>query len=123
MEYNRRTFLETGALGMAAWGGSMATFPLRGKAASGSFQGSPKDRPPAYPVIYNWDGAPHDYSEYPQSVEQFVEKAYAPMKDTQVGAHFWCTGEHEAKWPSKIHGHGGRIPGPRLRHGAVHAPQ
>ena len=101
MEYNRRTFLETGALGMAAWGGSMAKFPLRGKAASGSSQGSPKDRPPAYPVIYNWDGAPHDYSEYPQSVEQFVEKAYAPMKDTQVGAHFWCTGEHEAKWPSK----------------------
>ena len=86
---------------MAAWGGSLTDFPPRGKAAGSSAQGSVRDRPPAYPVIYNWDGAPHDYSEYPQSVEQFVEKAYAPMKDTQVGAHFWCTGEHEAKWPSK----------------------
>jgi hypothetical protein len=56
---------------------------------------------PSYRIIYNWDGAPHDYSEFPQSLEQFLEKVYAPMKDTQVGAHFWCIGEHQAKWPSK----------------------
>ena len=55
---------------------------------------------PAYRIIYNWDGAPHDYSEFPQSLEQFLEKTYAPMKGTQVDAHFWCIGEHEAKWRS-----------------------
>ncbi len=56
--------------------------------------------PPAYRIIYNWDGAPHDYSAFPQSLDQFLEKTYAPMKDTQVDAHFWCIGEHEAKWRS-----------------------
>ncbi len=55
-------------------------------------------RPPAYRIIYNWDGAPHGYSEYPQTLEQFLDKTYAPMKNTQVDAHFWCIGEHEAKW-------------------------
>jgi hypothetical protein len=44
---------------------------------------------PAYKIIYNWDGAPQGYSEYPQSMEQFLEKTYAVMEDTQVGAHFW----------------------------------
>ena len=44
---------------------------------------------PDYKVIYNWDGAPQGYSEYPQSMEQFLEKTYSVMKDTQVGAHFW----------------------------------
>ena len=58
------------------------------------------DGPPAYRIVYNWDGAPHDYSEFPQSLEQFIEKTYAPMKDTQLDAHFWCIGEHEAKWRS-----------------------
>ena len=59
--------------------------------------------PPAYRIIYNWDGAPHDYSEFPQSLDQFLDKTYAPMKGTQVDAHFWCIGEHEAKWqPSQM---------------------
>ena len=44
---------------------------------------------PNYKIIYNWDGAPQGYSEYPQSMEQFLEKTYSVMKDTQVGAHFW----------------------------------
>ena len=44
---------------------------------------------PDYKIIYNWDGAPQGYSEYPQSMEQFLEKTYGVMKDTQVGAHFW----------------------------------
>jgi hypothetical protein len=56
---------------------------------------------PDYGIIYNWDGNPLSYSEYPQSVEQLLNKTYAPIKDTQVGAHFWCVGEHEAKWPSQ----------------------
>ncbi len=56
---------------------------------------------PDYGIIYNWDGNPLSYSEYPQSVEQLLEKSYAPIRDTQVGAHFWCVGEHEAKWPSQ----------------------
>jgi hypothetical protein len=59
-------------------------------------------RPPEYKLIYNWDGAPHGYSEVPQSIEAFLEKAYAPLEDTQVGALFWCIGEHAARWPSEV---------------------
>lgn len=58
-------------------------------------------RPPDYGIIYNWDGAPHGYSEVPQSVETFLEKVYAPLEGTQVGALFWCVGEHTARWPSE----------------------
>ena len=57
-------------------------------------------RPPDYGIIYNWDGTPHGLSEVPQSTEDFIEKVYGIMEDTQVGAHFWCIGEHQARWPS-----------------------
>ena len=60
-----------------------------------------REPPPDYGIIYNWDGAPLHYSEYPQSVEQFVQKNFAPVEDTQVGALFWCVGVHEAGWPSE----------------------
>ncbi len=62
----------------------------------------PAARPPAcaYRIIYNWDGAPVHYSEYPQSMEQFLEKTYAPIADTQIDAHFWSIGTHEAEWPT-----------------------
>ena len=53
-----------------------------------------------YRIIYNWDGAPHHYDEYPQTVEQFLQKVYAPLADTQVDALFWCMGIHEATWVS-----------------------
>ena len=55
-----------------------------------------------YGIIYNWDGAPHGCSEVPQSMEAFLEKVYAPLEDTQVGAHFWCIGEHAARWNSDV---------------------
>ena len=55
-----------------------------------------------YGIIYNWDGAPHGYSEVPQSMEAFLDKAYAPLEDIQVGALFWCIGEHAARWPSDV---------------------
>ena len=102
MRYTRRAFFNSGALGLAALGGAFqvkAQGKELGKTASERrLRGG---GPPPYKIIYNWDGAPHDYSEYPQLVDQFLQKTYAPMKDTQVGAHFWCIGEHEAKWPSK----------------------
>ena len=60
-----------------------------------------RESPPPYKIIYNWDGAPHDYSEYPQAMEDFLEKIYAPINDTQVGLLFWCMGTHEATWPSE----------------------
>ena len=50
--------------------------------------------PPQYGIIYNWDGAPHAYSEVPQSMAAFLEKVYAPMEETQVGAHFWSIEDH-----------------------------
>ena len=63
-------------------------------------QGQRAEVLPPYKIIFNWDGAPLGYSEYPQSQEQFLEKVYAPIEDTQVGALFWCVGVHEAEWPS-----------------------
>ena len=57
-------------------------------------------RPPDYGIIYNWDGAPHGYNAYPQSIEQFLDKVYAPIADTQVGTLCWCIALHEATWPS-----------------------
>lgn len=57
--------------------------------------------PRDYGIIYNWDGAPHGYSATPQSVDEFLELTYAPLVDTQVGALFWCVGEHAARWPSQ----------------------
>ena len=56
---------------------------------------------PNYGIMYNWDGAPHGYSEYPQSLAQFLDKVYAPLADTQVGALCWCVGVHEVPWPSE----------------------
>ena len=56
--------------------------------------------PPDYGIIYNWDGAPHGYSPVPQSMDAFLGKTYAPLEDTQVGALFWCVGEHATRWPS-----------------------
>lgn len=57
--------------------------------------------PTAYNVIYNWDGAPHGYSPIDQSMQTFLDKTYAPLEDTQVGALFWCIGEHAVRWPSE----------------------
>ncbi len=58
--------------------------------------------PPRYQIIYNWDGAPHGYSPAPQSRDDFLAKAYAPLKDTQVGALFWSTGGQGSRWPSEV---------------------
>ncbi|MBM3935011.1 MAG: hypothetical protein FJ319_12055 [SAR202 cluster bacterium] len=60
-----------------------------------------RQSPPDYRIIYNWDGAPLDYSEIPFTTEKFLEKVYAIAKDTQVGAMFWCVGSEHAEWPSK----------------------
>ena len=54
--------------------------------------------PGEYGIIYNWDGAPHGYSAAPQSLDEFLRFTYAPLVDTQVGALFWCVGEHAARW-------------------------
>ncbi len=57
--------------------------------------------PTAYNIIYNWDGAPHGYSPIDQSMQTFLDKTYAPLEGTQVGALFWCIGEHAVRWPSE----------------------
>ena len=61
-----------------------------------------REAPPPYRIIFNWDGTPDGYSEYPQSQEQLLDIIYAPIADTQVGALFWCLGAEEAKWPSEV---------------------
>ena len=55
-----------------------------------------------YQLIYNWDGNPHAYSAYPQSMDEFLDKVFAPIENTQVDTLFWCVGEHQAKWESNI---------------------
>ncbi|NKB71425.1 MAG: hypothetical protein GKR89_30500 [Candidatus Latescibacteria bacterium] len=71
---------------------------------------------PHYGIIYNWDGAPHGYSEYPQSMEQFLDKTYAVMRDTQVGAHFWSVGGELDQGPQD----NAEPPGPGFYQGAAH---
>jgi hypothetical protein len=100
MQNSRRAFLGNGVLGWVSLT-NLISGSQRQKSEGVSPDLGRSTGAPLYKIIYNWDGAPHDYSEYPQSQGQFLEKVYAPMKDTQVGAHFWCIGEHEAKWPSK----------------------
>ena len=68
-------------------------------------------KPPDYGIIYNWDSAPHSYSEYPQTIEAFLQKTYAPMEDTQVGAHFWSLGSHVARCRSEVLEFAGDIEG------------
>ena len=58
--------------------------------------------PPDYRIIYNWDGAPHGYSPAPQSMEEFLEKVYAPLEETQVDALFWSVGGQGSRWPSDV---------------------
>ncbi len=58
--------------------------------------------PPGYRIIYNWDGAPHGYSPTPQSIDEFLDKAYAPLEETQVGALFWSCGGRGSRWPSDV---------------------
>ncbi len=62
--------------------------------------GEPRGLPPSYKIIYNWDGGTFWRSEYPQSLDRWLEKTYAPIKDTQVDALFWCVGADHADWPS-----------------------
>ncbi len=58
--------------------------------------------PPKYRIIYNWDGAPHGYSPTPQSLDSLLDKAYAPLIDTQVDALFWSCGGQGSRWPSDV---------------------
>ena len=46
-----------------------------------------------YRLIYNWDGNPHAYSAYPQSMDEFLDKVFAPIENTQVDTLFWCVGK------------------------------
>ena len=56
--------------------------------------------PPDYGIIFNHDGTFHGLSEYPQQLDDLLDKVYGPLEDTQVGALFWCVGTDEARWPS-----------------------
>ena len=58
---------------------------------------------PHYRIIFNWDGAPLDYDEHPQSTDRLMEQVYGPLEGTQVDAMFWSIGSHEAEWPSEVH--------------------
>jgi hypothetical protein len=64
---------------------------------------NPAERPPPpdYGVLFNHDGTFHGYSEYPQQVDDLLDKIYGPLKDTQVGALLWCVGAEQAMWPSE----------------------
>lgn len=61
-----------------------------------------KDRPapPDYGIMFNNDGTFHGASEYPQQLDDLLDKVYGPLEGTQVGAFLWCVGAEEARWPS-----------------------
>ena len=56
--------------------------------------------PPDYGILFNNDGTMHGASEYPQRIEDLLDKIYGPIADTQVGAFLWCLGAEKARWPS-----------------------
>ncbi len=62
---------------------------------------SSRPAPPDYGIIFNHDGTFHGLSEYPQQVDDLLNKVYGPLEGTQVGAMFWCVGTDEARWPSE----------------------
>ena len=56
--------------------------------------------PAGYRIIYNWDAFPHGAHPHPQTMEQFLDSAFAPLAvdGSQVGALFWSVGEHQVRW-------------------------
>ena len=50
--------------------------------------------------MFNHDGTFLGKSEYPQRVDELLDKIYGPLQDTQVGALLWCVGAEQARWPS-----------------------
>ena len=56
--------------------------------------------PPDYGIMFNHDGTFHGKSEYPQQIDELVDKLYRPLQNTQVGAFMWCVGAEQARWPS-----------------------
>ena len=61
------------------------------------------DRPasPDYGIMFNHDGTFLGKSEYPQRVDELLDKIYGPLRNTQVGAFMWCVGAEQARWPSE----------------------
>ncbi len=59
-----------------------------------------RQQPPPYGIVFNWDGTPPGYLDLPYSADDQLDVIYAPVKNTQVGAVFWCLSTHEAAWPS-----------------------
>ena len=48
--------------------------------------------PPDYGIMFNHDGTFLGKSEYPQRVDDLLDKIYGPLQDTQIGALLWCVG-------------------------------
>ena len=57
--------------------------------------------PPDYGIMFNHDGTFLGKSEYPQRVDELLDKIYGPLQNTQVGAFMWCVGAEQARWPSE----------------------
>ena len=74
-------------------------------------------RPPGYGIIYNWDGSPYGYSEVPQSVDQLLEKVYAPLRDTQVGRPVLVHGHSRRHLAQRRPGARRRLPRSQVSHG------
>ncbi len=66
----------------------------------GAMENHDRPAPPDYGIMFNHDGTFHGKSEYPQRVDELLDKVYGPLRDTQVGALMWCVGAEQARWPS-----------------------
>ena len=66
----------------------------------GAMHPNERPAPPDYGIMFNHDGTFHGKSEYPQRIDELLDKLYGPLQNTQVGAFMWCVGAEQARWPS-----------------------
>ena len=66
----------------------------------GAMQINDRPSPPDYGIMFNHDGTFLGKSEYPQRIDELLDKIYGPLQDTQIGALLWCVGAEQARWPS-----------------------
>ena len=41
-----------------------------------------RSAPPPYGTIYNWDGNPFRYKEFPEQLDDLLKKVFAAIEDT-----------------------------------------
>ncbi len=53
-------------------------------------------------ILFNWDGGPLAFGEYPMSKEEFLGYIFDPFEGSHVDAILWCTGDTVLDVPSRM---------------------